>query len=94
MKMKYCSISGLIEAVALDECLAQRLIGGRVDHHIDRVADGVDANEHDHRHRDDHQKRLQNALDKKTDHTYPCGLKDVSIKEQAGRALPGRLHVR
>ena len=61
-----------IEAVALDQRLAQGLIGGRIDHHVDRVADGIDAQEHDDRHGDHDHERLQNALDKKTDHAVPC----------------------
>ena len=54
---------GTVEAVALDQRLAQRLVGGRVDHHVDRIADGVDAKEDDDRHGDHDHERLQNALD-------------------------------
>ena len=61
-----------IEAIALDQRFAQGLVGCRIDHHIDRVADGIDAKEHDDRHGDHDHERLQNALNKKTDHAVPC----------------------
>jgi hypothetical protein len=34
---------GTIEAVALDQRFAQGLVRSRIDHHVDRIADGIDA---------------------------------------------------
>ena len=61
-----------IEAIALDERFTQGLVRCRVDHHVDRVADGVDAKEHDDRHGDHDHERLKNTLNKKTDHAVSC----------------------
>ena len=72
-----------IEAVAVDQGFAQGLIGCGIDHHVDRVADGIDAQKHDDRHGDHDHERLQNALDKKTDHAVPCRILAV---EELGTA--------
>ena len=57
-----------VETIALYQAFTQRLAGGRIDHDVDRVADGVHPDKHQHRHCHDDQHRLQQALYEKPDH--------------------------
>ena len=61
-------VQGPVKTVALNQAFAQGLAGRWIDHDIDRVANGIDANKHQHRHRHDDQHRLQQALYEEADH--------------------------
>ena len=62
---------GLVEPVLPDQVLADLLACARVDHHVDRVADRVDANKDDDRHDEHDHHRLYQSTDKIAKHRNP-----------------------
>ncbi len=60
-----------IEAVLLDRERADALVGVGRDQHVDRIADGVDADEYQHRDRQHHDEGLQQPLDDESEHDFP-----------------------
>src|SRR5690606_10386042 len=64
---------GLIETQCAHGGFDVALVGLRADEDLDRVADGVDADEQQQRHDEEHQQRLQPASREKTDHGVVSG---------------------
>ena len=58
----------LVEPERRDRVLALDLVGLRVDQDVDRVADRVDADEHEQRHHEQHDDALQAAADDVDEH--------------------------
>ena len=58
----------LVEAERRDRALAVDLVGLRVDQDVDRVADRVDADEHEQRHHEEHDDALHAAADDVDEH--------------------------
>ena len=58
----------LVEAEPPDRALALDLVGVGADQDVDRIADRVDADEHQHRHHGDHQQALPEAAEQKGEH--------------------------
>ena len=59
----------------LDRELADALVGVGRDQHVDRVADGVDADEHQDRDRQHHDEGLQQPLDDEAEHRAPLRIR-------------------
>ena len=62
-----------VEAVGPDRGGADFLGGVRRDEDVDRVADGVDADEHQRGHHQHDEEGLENALDDEAEHQEPVG---------------------
>ena len=58
----------LVEAIGTNRLLANLLRGVGRDHHVDRVAHRIDADEHQRRNHQHHHEGLQQALDDEGEH--------------------------
>jgi hypothetical protein len=58
----------LVEAEPLDRPLALDLIGVGADQDVDRIAERVDADEHQRRHHDDHEQALAETAEQECQH--------------------------
>ena len=77
-----------VEAERADGGLDVLLVGLRVDQQIDRIADDVDAEEHDHRHDDDDERALHQPAQDEGGHDDS---RAVSACGGSCRVFPGKL---
>ena len=61
----------LVEAEPLDRPLALDLVGVGADQDVDRIAERVDADEHQRRHHDDHEQALAETAEQECQHGGP-----------------------
>ena len=67
-KIKNCSHSGWSRPSRATGRFALDLVGLRADQDVDRIADGIDADEHDERHHRDDEQALSEAADQIDQH--------------------------
>jgi hypothetical protein len=78
---------GLVQAQRGDRALALELVGLRIDEDVDRVADRIDADEHQQRHHDQDQHGLQAAADDVDEHDRGYSTRREKPPSAVGRTL-------